>query len=121
MQMHVRNFSEQAFSLVRSFDNGAAHFHDQQDRLWFGAPYESVIGSACDFMVPVARSLPYTVTTGSGTGIFLVVEADAYLQHYCQNIAPAMVSSMSPQLSSLSLVELLRQYHLEAWIQGRVN
>ena len=115
MDMHVRNFSVQALSLVHSFDNGAAHFHDQEKRHWFGAPHHTVIGAPFGFMAPAAHAipLPYTVTMGNEAVIYLVVQADAYLQQYCQSVAPAMVSSMSPQPSSETLVELLRQYHLK--------
>ena len=73
-------------------------------------------------MAPAAHAipLPYTVTMGNEAVIYLVVQADAYLQQYCQSVAPAMVSSMSPQPSSETLVELLRQYHLEAWLQAHM-
>ncbi len=123
MDMHVRNFNVQTLSLVHSFDNGAAHFHDQEKRLWFGAPHHTVIGSPFDFMAKAAHaiSLPYTVTMGNEEVIYLIAQAEAYLQQYCQSVAPAMVSSMSPQPSSETLVELVRQYHLEAWLQAQVS
>lgn len=124
MKMHIENFSVQILSHIQSFENGTIHGYDEQGKLWFGAPYQ-VIGTAHDFMVPAGQTqtieIPYTVMSGDNEVIYLVAQAANYLHQYCQHVAPAIVSQMSPSPPSRVLAEFIQHYHLTDWFLVHVD
>jgi hypothetical protein len=116
MPLRIRNLQVQSLVAIRLFENGTGHFQDQDDKLWFGAPYQQLVGGPFDPYQVSSLDLPYTIAVIE-EAIYLVVQADSYLERYCLSIAPPYVSAMTPPPSTEKLVTLAELFSLSAWLR----
>ena len=118
--LRIKNFQVQRLTVIQHFENGTAQFNDEDGKLWFGAPYQQLVGSPFDPYQDSSLALPYSIMEAEES-IYLVAQVDEYLERFCLSIAPPYISGLSPSPSTEKLAALIEHFSLEAWLRSHIT